>query len=111
MVCLKNSREGAEILMDYCARKLDPDRVSEIDGHLAGCAFTRFRHSAQPARCPSISDTRSGSSVGDRRASCRLRGMPEPGERAAGKMPVDLRHSIRVEFPGAVVHQDLSAFP
>lgn len=47
MVCLKDSREGAEILMDYCARKLEPDRVSEIDGHLADCAECRNLVNAQ----------------------------------------------------------------
>lgn len=41
MDCLKHTREGAEILMDYCARKLDPDRVAEIDGHIADCAECR----------------------------------------------------------------------
>jgi hypothetical protein len=41
MDCLKNTREGAEILMDYCARKLDSERVAEIDGHIADCAECR----------------------------------------------------------------------
>ncbi len=38
MDCLMHTKEGAEILMDYCARKLEPDRVAEIDGHLANCS-------------------------------------------------------------------------
>jgi hypothetical protein len=45
--CLKNTAEGAEILLDYCARKLDSNRMAEIDGHLAGCGECRSLVAAQ----------------------------------------------------------------
>lgn len=41
MVCLKQSKEGAEILLDYCARVLDPACRAEVDRHLEFCAECR----------------------------------------------------------------------
>lgn len=41
MLCLMQSKEGAEILLDYCARGLDPVRKAEVERHLENCAECR----------------------------------------------------------------------
>jgi anti-sigma-K factor RskA len=41
MFCMTQSKEGAEILMDYCARTLDPVRKAEVDRHIEVCAECR----------------------------------------------------------------------
>jgi anti-sigma-K factor RskA len=41
MVCLIQLKEGAEILMDYCAQALDPARRAEIEHHVESCANCR----------------------------------------------------------------------
>src|SRR5579871_5119658 len=47
MNCLVESREGAEILVDYCARTLPPERAAEVAAHLAECAECRKLVDAQ----------------------------------------------------------------
>jgi len=37
MFCMMQSKRGAEILMDYCARHLDPASRAEIERHLENC--------------------------------------------------------------------------
>jgi len=41
MLCLTQSKKGAEILLDYCARGLDPVRMAELERHLEHCAECR----------------------------------------------------------------------
>lgn len=41
MVCLTQSKKGAEILVDYCARNLNPVRKAEIDRHVERCGACR----------------------------------------------------------------------
>lgn len=47
MICLKDSRQGAEILMDYCAGALDAIRAAELENHLHECAACRNEVEAQ----------------------------------------------------------------
>ena len=47
MSCMMQSKEGAEILMDYCARTLNPARKAEVDRHLENCAECRRVVAAQ----------------------------------------------------------------
>lgn len=49
MICIKDHQQGAEILMDYCARKLDPARSAEFGKHLQECAECRQLTAAQSA--------------------------------------------------------------
>jgi anti-sigma factor RsiW len=49
MICIKNHQQGAEILTDYCAGKLDPVRASELRTHLLGCSECRKLTEAQSA--------------------------------------------------------------
>jgi hypothetical protein len=37
MICIKDNPQGAEILLDYCAGKLDPVRTSEAGAHFREC--------------------------------------------------------------------------
>lgn len=63
MVCLKKSKEGAEILTDYCARTLDPVRKAEVDRHLEICGEcrgmveqqTRLWETLEQWRAPAVS--------------------------------------------------------
>ena len=41
MSCIMQLKEGAEILIDYCARTLDPARRAEVERHIEGCAACR----------------------------------------------------------------------
>jgi hypothetical protein len=41
MICIKDHQQGAEILTDYCAGKLDPVRASELGTHLQECGECR----------------------------------------------------------------------
>jgi len=43
MNCLRNDLSGAEILMDYCAGKLDAIRCAEWEAHFQECAACRER--------------------------------------------------------------------
>lgn len=47
MDCIKNHRQGAEILMDYCAGTLDPGRSAEIEAHARECRECRALVEAQ----------------------------------------------------------------
>jgi len=47
MICLKNSTQGAEILVDYCAGALDAIRTAELEAHLHDCASCRNEVEAQ----------------------------------------------------------------
>ena len=49
MIALKNNKQGAEILTDYCAGTLDPVRTSELETHLQECAECRNLAEAQRA--------------------------------------------------------------
>jgi anti-sigma factor RsiW len=49
MICFEHNQQGAEILMDYCAGKLDPVRASELAAHLQECAECRKLADAQSA--------------------------------------------------------------
>lgn len=49
MLCLKNSKEGAELLVDYCAGSLGPARAAELERHVAGCPDCRDLVEAQRA--------------------------------------------------------------
>jgi len=41
MICPTQEKKGAEILMDYCARTLDPVRTAEFEKHLEICGDCR----------------------------------------------------------------------
>jgi anti-sigma factor RsiW len=41
MLCLTQSKKGAEILVDYCARSLGPAPKAEVERHLENCAECR----------------------------------------------------------------------
>jgi anti-sigma factor RsiW len=41
MNCPLHTNEGAEILLDYCSRHLDPDRASELQHHVTACTDCR----------------------------------------------------------------------
>jgi anti-sigma factor RsiW len=43
MTCLQHNPRGAEILMDYCAGKLDAIRCAEWEAHFHECAACRER--------------------------------------------------------------------
>jgi hypothetical protein len=47
MICIKDNPQGAEILTDYCANKLDPVRASELGTHLQECSECRELVEAQ----------------------------------------------------------------
>src|ERR1700689_1574894 len=47
MICIKDNQQGAEILTDYCAGRLDPARASEFGTHLQECAECRKLTEAQ----------------------------------------------------------------
>ena len=47
MACPRKGNENAEILMDYCARRLEPDRAVEFENHLKECAECRSSVHAQ----------------------------------------------------------------
>jgi hypothetical protein len=49
MNCPLHVKEGAEILLDYCSRRMDPDRMSEIRIHVADCVECRQVVEAQEA--------------------------------------------------------------
>ncbi len=38
MNCPLHVKEGAEILLDYCSQRMDPDRAAEFRLHVADCA-------------------------------------------------------------------------
>ena len=41
MICPMNTKGGAEILVDYCAFRLDPARAAEFEKHMEGCPDCR----------------------------------------------------------------------
>jgi hypothetical protein len=41
MLCIKNTKEGAELLVEFCAGSLDPARASELETHIASCTECR----------------------------------------------------------------------
>ncbi|HEX5432140.1 MAG TPA: zf-HC2 domain-containing protein [Bryobacteraceae bacterium] len=47
MICISKNKQGAEILMDYCAGKLDPARAAEFEAHLRDCEECRKLAAAQ----------------------------------------------------------------
>jgi anti-sigma factor RsiW len=47
MICLKDHSQGAEILTDYCAGRLDAIRAAELQAHLHECAICRDEVDAQ----------------------------------------------------------------
>jgi hypothetical protein len=47
MDCIKNNKQGIEILMDYCAGNLDSKVAFEIDTHVRQCAECREMVEAQ----------------------------------------------------------------
>jgi anti-sigma factor RsiW len=49
MDCIKNNKQSAEILMDYCAGTADPALAAEIDAHAKTCAECRSLLEAQSA--------------------------------------------------------------
>ncbi len=49
MVCLKANPQGGEVLTDYCAGALGPNRAAELEAHLAQCADCRELVAAQCA--------------------------------------------------------------
>lgn len=38
MECLRSSKSGAEILLDYCSGALEPGQVAEVTRHIENCA-------------------------------------------------------------------------
>ncbi|HLX45373.1 MAG TPA: zf-HC2 domain-containing protein [Bryobacteraceae bacterium] len=41
MFCLKNTKEGAALLLDFCAGKMERAQAAEIEQHLANCGACR----------------------------------------------------------------------
>jgi anti-sigma factor RsiW len=41
MICLKDDRQGSEIVTDYCAGALDAIRTAELEAHLHACVACR----------------------------------------------------------------------
>jgi len=41
MKCPIETRDNAEVLLDYCARKLDPDRAATLERHIRICPACR----------------------------------------------------------------------
>ena len=49
MLCIKDTREGAELLLDFCAGSLEAERSAELERHLANCGECRQLVEAQRA--------------------------------------------------------------
>jgi len=49
MRCIKETKEGAELLLDFCAGSLDRARSSEFERHIASCEECRESVNAQQA--------------------------------------------------------------
>lgn len=49
MNCPLQTKEGAEILLDYCSQRMDPDYVAEFQSHVAVCSDCRQVVEAQEA--------------------------------------------------------------
>jgi anti-sigma factor RsiW len=49
MRCIKDTREGAELLLDFCAGSLEAGRGAELERHIAGCDDCRELVEAQRA--------------------------------------------------------------
>lgn len=49
MDCPLQGKEGAELLLDYCSRTLDPDLTEIVNRHLAACPSCRALMEAQQA--------------------------------------------------------------
>ena len=49
MLCLKNTKEGAELLLDFCAGSLAPAQAVELERHIASCGECRDLVEAQTA--------------------------------------------------------------
>ncbi len=49
MDCIKNHKQGAEILMDYCAGTLDPGKAAQMETHTRQCPDCRALVEAQNA--------------------------------------------------------------
>ncbi len=47
MECIKNNKQGVEILTDYCAGAADPSVAAEIDAHIKQCAECKSLVEAQ----------------------------------------------------------------
>ncbi|MBI1789393.1 MAG: zf-HC2 domain-containing protein [Acidobacteria bacterium] len=47
MRCPIETRENAELLLDYCARKLDPEKAGVLERHIATCPACREFRDAQ----------------------------------------------------------------
>jgi len=47
MICLKDDKQGAELLTDYCAGALDAMRAAELEAHFHECAACRKEVEAQ----------------------------------------------------------------
>jgi anti-sigma factor RsiW len=47
MMCPIKAEESAEILLDYCAQKLEPARVAELEKHIETCGDCRAFVAAQ----------------------------------------------------------------
>jgi len=41
MLCLKDTKEGAELLLDFCAGSLEAARSAELERHIESCATCR----------------------------------------------------------------------
>ena len=49
MNCPLHVKEGAEILLDYCSQRMDPDRAAEFRLHVADCVDCKQAVEAQEA--------------------------------------------------------------
>jgi anti-sigma factor RsiW len=47
MRCIKGTKDGAELLLDFCSGKLEPGQRAEFERHIAGCAECREQVDAQ----------------------------------------------------------------
>ena len=55
MNCPLETRDNAQLLLDYCARKLEPESVAILERHIALCSACREFASRQRAVKPEIS--------------------------------------------------------
>ncbi len=54
MTCIHHHKQGAEILMDYCAVTLESNRAAELIGHIRECADCRALVNAQQSLWESL---------------------------------------------------------
>jgi anti-sigma factor RsiW len=83
MKCPIDSKENAELLLDYCARRLDPERTLLLEAHMAGCEACRRIGEGQRALWTALDQWEAMEVSGsfDRRLYRRIEEEAAPGSR------------------------------